>query len=101
MKAIQFIKGVLNSFFFFFNLSGLTPNPSKSTLFCLGISNVLKNEIKGCLHMEEDKLSVRYLQVSSISKKFSDVDYDSLIGKIAGRILLGYRNTFLLQFFFS
>lgn len=47
----------------FATLSGLQANPSKSTLFCAGISSRVKGLLLDCLKMKEGKLPVRYLGV--------------------------------------
>jgi len=82
LKSVQCIKEVMESFS---DLSGLIPNPEKSSLFLSGIPDGVKTQIKECLYMEEGKLHVRYLGVPLISKKLSAVNLE-FEWKIAGRV---------------
>lgn len=54
LEVAQCVKRVLNNFS---DLSGLTPNPAKSTLYCSGFPAVLKDQIKGvCIWRRVDCL---------------------------------------------
>lgn len=52
-------------------LSGLSPNPGKSSLFTCGVDNNTKDSLLGVLGFKEGSLPVRYLGVPLISSKFS------------------------------
>lgn len=70
----------------FSTLSGLKCNPAKSTVFCIGVSQVVKDRILGCLQMKEGKLPVRYLGVPLISSRVTAADCSVLLEKITGWI---------------
>jgi hypothetical protein len=67
-------------------LSNLKANPSKSPLFCFGVSNRLKAFLLEELKMKEGHLPVRYLGVLLISTKLSAEDCQVLLEKITGRM---------------
>lgn len=77
------IKGVLDEFE---NLSRLCDNPSKSSLFCAGISSNAKMDLLDFLRMQEGLLSVRYLGVPLITKRLAVCDCEALVSKITARI---------------
>lgn len=81
IQSVQCIKNVLEKFA---SLSGLNPNPSKSTFYCPGIAEGLKGQIKECLQMREEFLPVRYLSMPFISKKLPVGDREVLLQKISG-----------------
>jgi hypothetical protein len=43
----------------FADLSGLLNKPEKSTIYSSGVSQLMKEQMKDCLKMEEEKLTVR------------------------------------------
>lgn len=82
-SSISIIQAPLREFE---SLSGLKVNPSKSSMFCSGISLSMKAALLDSLQMKEGKLPVRYLGVPLISSKMFADDYKSLIDKISSRI---------------
>lgn len=70
----------------FESLSGLKANPSKSFMFCSGISLSMKAALLDSLQMKEGKLPFRYLGVPLISSKMFADDCKSLIDKISSQI---------------
>jgi hypothetical protein len=66
----------------FENLSGPKANPSKSSLFCSGVSSRMKTILLDRLQMKEGQLPVRHLGVPLISTKLSTANYKMLIEKI-------------------
>jgi hypothetical protein len=83
VSSISRIKAALKEFEV---LSGLKANPSKSYLFCSGVSDQLKLSLLDDLQMKEGHFPVRYLRVPLISSKLSAGDCKGLLEKIAGRI---------------
>jgi len=83
LSSISIIKAALREFEL---LSGLKANPSKSFLFCSGVSERIKISLLSELQMGEGHLPVRYLGVPLISSKLSAADCKVLLDKIAGRI---------------
>jgi hypothetical protein len=69
----------------FDDLSGLKANPEKSTFYCSGVSQLMKEQTD-CLKMKGGKLPVRYLEVPLISKKLSAAYCSMLMEKISRRI---------------
>lgn len=67
-------------------ISSLEVNPSKSSIFCAGVSVGLKERLLECLNLFEGNLPMRYLGVPLISKKLAASDCASLLEKISKRI---------------
>ncbi|XP_028080203.1 uncharacterized protein LOC114281810 [Camellia sinensis] len=70
----------------FRNLSGLTPNPSKSNIFFSGCSIQLREEILQIAKLTEGSLPVRYLGVPLITTKLKVSDCHILVERITMRI---------------
>ena len=83
LRSIQTIKAALIEFE---NLSGLKANPSKSSLFCSGVSIRVKQLLLDVLKMNLGTLPVRYLRVPFITTRLFATDYGVLLEKITGRI---------------
>jgi hypothetical protein len=81
--SISIIKAALLEFE---QLFGLCANPSKSSLFCAGLSTRMKDVLLEDLQMREGQLPVQYLGVPLISSKLSAANYSMLLDKIIGRI---------------
>jgi hypothetical protein len=83
VKSISIIKDALIEFE---ELSGLKANPSKSFLFCSGVSDRTKLLLLGDLRMNEGHFSVRYLSVPLISTRLSAPDCMTLLDRITSRV---------------
>ncbi|XP_062158773.1 uncharacterized protein LOC133866258 [Alnus glutinosa] len=83
LSSISIIKAALREFEL---LSGLKANPSKSSLFCSGVSERMKISLLSELQMGKGHLPVRYLGLPLISSKLSAADCKVLHDKIVGRI---------------
>jgi len=79
MSSIKQVKVALLEFE---SLFGLKSNPSKSSLFCSGLSARLKSLLLDELQMNEGILPVRYLRVPLISSKLSVADCRMLLDRI-------------------
>lgn len=80
---IQVIKAVLEDFE---NLSDLTANPAKSSIFCVGLNDKEKRDILSLIQMKEGSLPIRYLGVPLITKRLSAGDCECLVNRITSRI---------------
>jgi len=69
----------------FQKLSGLVPNPSKSSLFVASVSSKIKSTLLGILSFMEGLLPVRYLRVPLISTNLKAVDCRVLVDCIVAR----------------
>jgi hypothetical protein len=69
----------------FQKLSGLVPNPSKSSLFVAGVSSEIKSTLLGILGFTEGLLPVRYLGVPLIFTNLKVVDCRVLVDNIVAR----------------
>lgn len=67
-------------------LSGLSPNPGKSSLFTCGVDNNTKDSLLGVLGFKEGSLPVRYLGVPLISSKLRKADCNALVERITAKI---------------
>lgn len=83
LNRLQKINSILREFA---NLSGLRANPSKSLVFCAGMSGRQKEMLIESLEMNGGSLPVHYLGVLLISKKLSFLDCEVLMDKILRRI---------------
>jgi hypothetical protein len=83
LRSIHTIKAALVEFE---NLSSLKANPSKSSLFCFGVSDRMKQLLLDDLKMNIGILPVRYLGVPLISTRLSTGDCGVLLEKITWRI---------------
>jgi hypothetical protein len=83
LSSINVIKAALMEFE---DLSGLKANPSKSSFYCSGISERVKQILLSSLQMKEGKLPVRYLGVPLISSRLSSADCGGLLERITRRI---------------
>jgi hypothetical protein len=83
VKSISIIKDALIEFE---ELSGLKANPSKSFLFCSGVSERTKLLLLGDLNMNEGHFPIRYLGVPLISTKLSIADCVALKDRITSKI---------------
>jgi hypothetical protein len=70
----------------FEDLSGLKANSSKSSFYCLGISERVKQILLSSLRMKEGKLPVRYHGVPLISSRLSSPDCGGLLERITRHI---------------
>ncbi|XP_028067833.1 uncharacterized protein LOC114270499 [Camellia sinensis] len=70
----------------FRNLSGLTPNSSKSNIFFSGCSSELKENILRIANFTEGSLPVKYLGVPLITTKLKASDCHTLVERITKRI---------------
>jgi hypothetical protein len=80
--SVTAIIGVLVEFE---TISGLRANPSKSSIFLVGVSQELKVSILDLVRMPEGTLPVRYLRVPIITKRLTSVDCETLVAKITAR----------------
>jgi hypothetical protein len=83
LSSINVIKAALLEFE---DLSGLKANPSKSSFYCSGISERVKQILLSSMQMKEGKLPVRYLGVPLISSRLSSTDCGVLLERITRRI---------------
>jgi hypothetical protein len=83
VSSIKVIKDVLADFE---ELSGLRSNPAKSSFYCSGILDRLKNTLLSDLQMKKGNFPVRYLGVPLISASLSSVDCGVLVDRIIGRM---------------
>jgi hypothetical protein len=83
LSSIAVIKNALLEFE---QISGLKANPSKSSLFCAGVSDEMRALLLEDLQMKEGLLPVRYLGIPLISSKLSAGDCKALVDRITGRI---------------
>jgi hypothetical protein len=83
LSSINVIKAALMEFE---DLSGLKANPSKSSFYCSGISERVKQILLSSMQMKEGKLPVRYLGVPLISSRLSSADCGVLLERITRRI---------------
>ncbi|XP_059434561.1 uncharacterized protein LOC132167566 [Corylus avellana] len=83
LSSINVIKAALVEFD---DLSGLKANPSKSSFYCSGILDRIKQVLLNALQMKEGKLPVRYLGVPLISSRLSYADCGVLLERITRRI---------------
>ncbi|XP_059440872.1 uncharacterized protein LOC132173392 [Corylus avellana] len=83
LSSIKVIKAALIEFE---NLSGLKANPSKSSLYCSGVSDRMRHILLDDLMMKEGHFPVRYLGVPFISSRLSAADCGALLSRISGRI---------------
>lgn len=83
MNSLVAVKKVLQEFE---DLSGRKANPEKSTLFCAGVSQVVKDQLVDCLQIREGKLPVLYLGVPLISTRITAANCSALLKKITARI---------------
>jgi hypothetical protein len=79
LSSINVIKAALMEFE---DLSGLKANPSKSSFYCSGISERVKQILLSSMQMKEGKLPVRYLGVLLISSRLSSADCGVLLERI-------------------
>jgi hypothetical protein len=70
----------------FEEITGLKANPLKSSVFCSGLSDMVKQEILSLLQMVEGKLPVRYLGVPLITSRLTAPDCEGLVAKFTARI---------------
>jgi hypothetical protein len=82
-NSIGVIKATLAEFE---ELSGLKDNPSKSFVFCSGISDRLKQLLLQDLQIQEGKFPVRYLGVPLISTRLIAADCEQLLDRITSCI---------------
>jgi hypothetical protein len=86
-EASQYSIGVIKAALAEFEeLFGLKANPSKSYVFCSGISDRLKQLLLQDLQMHEGKFPVRYLGVPLISTRLTAADCEQLLDRITSRI---------------
>ncbi|XP_059442158.1 uncharacterized protein LOC132174537 [Corylus avellana] len=83
VSSVKVIKAALVEFE---ELSGLKANPSKSSFYCSGISDRVKNKLLTDLQMKEGNLPVRYLGVPLISSRLSSADCGVLLDRITDLI---------------
>ena len=83
LRSIHTIKAALSEFE---DLSGLKANPSKSSFFCYGVSDRVKQLLLDELKMNAGILPVRYLGVPLISTRLSAADCGVFLDKITGHI---------------
>lgn len=83
VKSVQTIKGVLQDFAGF---SGLSANPNKSLLYCVGVNQLEKENLVECLQIKEGQLHARNLGFPLISRKLTIADCGIVIEKISVRI---------------
>jgi hypothetical protein len=83
VKSISIIKDALIEFE---ELCGLKANPSKSSLFCSGVSERTKLLLLDDLNMNEGHFPIRYLGVPLISTKLSAANCVALMDRITCRI---------------
>lgn len=81
--SVQVVKDCLINFE---ELSGLSPNPGKSSLFTCGVDNNTKDSLLGVLGFKEGSLPVRYLGVPLISSKLRKADCNALVERITAKI---------------
>ncbi|XP_028083430.1 uncharacterized protein LOC114284679 [Camellia sinensis] len=77
---------IMQGFEEFRDLSGLTPNPSKSNIFFSGCSSALKEDILQIANFTEGSLPVKYLGVPLITTKLKASDCHTLVERITMRI---------------
>ena len=70
----------------FEDLSSLKANPSKSSFYCFGISERVKQILLSSMQMKEGKLLVRYLGVPLTSSRLSSAYCGVLLERITRRI---------------
>ncbi|CAH1417685.1 unnamed protein product [Lactuca virosa] len=83
IQAIQVVKDSLQEFQ---AVSGLIPNPQKSSIFYGMINNVLKAQILNILGFEEAKLPVRYLGIPLIGTRMLVKDCTKLVEKVKAHV---------------
>jgi hypothetical protein len=83
LKSALAIKAVLAEFC---ELSGLKANPSKSYVFCSGVSQAEEELVLNCLNMKEATLSMRCLGIPLSSKKLSAADCGALVEEVSAQI---------------
>lgn len=83
-----------DSLVLFSDLSGLTPNNSKSNIFMAGIDDGIKNDLLSLLGFPLGSLPIRYLGVPLITTKLKKSDCGSLLENLKKRIL-SWTNRFL------
>nr|XP_043615902.1 uncharacterized protein LOC122587801 [Erigeron canadensis] len=79
-------KVVMDALNVFKDMSGLTPNLPKSTIFFCNVSDRVKNAILDIMPFEEDQLSVKYLGVHLISTRLVYKDCAILIERMEKKI---------------
>jgi hypothetical protein len=75
-RSAKAINAVLQEFA---SLSGLSANPTKSSLYVANATDLQKEQLVECLQMKESQLPVRYLGVPLISRKLTAIDCGSLL----------------------
>lgn len=66
--------------------SGLRINVGKGTMFCVGVTDEVKRDIKGIWDFHEGSFPIRYLGVPLSPKRLTIADHDPLISSILRRI---------------
>jgi hypothetical protein len=82
LKSALAIKAVLAEFC---ELSGLKANPSKSSVFCSGVS-LAEELVLNCLNMKEATLPMRCLGIPLLSKKLSAAECGAFVEKVSAQI---------------
>ncbi|XP_039053280.1 uncharacterized protein LOC120195276 [Hibiscus syriacus] len=85
IDSISGVTAVLEVFYF---MSGLKLNVRKSKIFVAGLTTAQCNIISETTGFKLDKLLVRYLGISLVTKKLTENDCLSLIDKIRARLNL-------------
>ncbi|XP_021845586.2 uncharacterized protein [Spinacia oleracea] len=80
------VKLMLEGFKVFSEATGLQVNPTKSSIYCCGMSSSIQTSIQQCSGFKLDFLPFRYLGVPISSKKLKASDCDLLVEKMVAKI---------------
>lgn len=82
----QVVQAMIEAFMVFSNTNGLTVNANKSSIFCCGMDNNTKEEIKVVSGFRFGELHFRYISVPISNRKLKASECEQLINKIVPRI---------------
>ena len=85
-KSIPSVKVLSQALQDFSQMSGLSPNRHKSTIYISGASSSFNQEVQNILGFSLSSLPLNYLGVPILSSRLSYSDCIPLIGKITNRI---------------